>query len=80
MIDTRPRHAPETKPRPGTHKTSFSEHSNCHLGSPTGPDLDRRTKEKSDPGKIAPCKDWSGWLDSNQRPPAPEAGGLYPEV
>jgi len=25
MIDTRPRHAPETKPRPGTHKTSFKK-------------------------------------------------------
>ena len=33
----------------------------------------RRTKEKSDLGKAAPCENWSGSLDSNQRPPAPEA-------
>ena len=31
--------------------------------------------KKSDPNWIAPCAYWSGWLDSNQRPPAPESFG-----
>ena len=46
-----PREAPEPNPRPGAHKTSISEHSICNLGYPSGPDLARRTKEKSAPGR-----------------------------
>ena len=46
-----PREAPEPNPRPGAHKTSISEHSICNLVYPSGPDLARRTKEKSAPGR-----------------------------
>ena len=65
MICTRyfyecPRIAPETKPRPGTPKTTFYETPNYHLDVLIGPDMARRTKEKSDPGKAAPCENWSG--------------------
>jgi hypothetical protein len=46
------------------------------IGDVLGPDMARRTKRKSDPGKVAPCKFWSGCQDLNLRPPAPEAGAL----
>jgi hypothetical protein len=48
-----PREAPERKPRPGTLKQIIPEISSCHLEGYFEPDGDRRTKRKSDPGKVA---------------------------
>ena len=55
----RPRIAPETKPRPGAFKASIPEHPKLPIrddSDQNGPE----DKKKSDPGKAAPCKYWSG--------------------
>jgi hypothetical protein len=56
----RPRGAPERKPVPEHTNATLFDTSNCHLGIPPVPGMNRSPKEKSDPGKVAPCKYWSG--------------------
>jgi hypothetical protein len=46
-------HAPERNPAPEHTNATLPGTSNCHLGIPPVPDMDRRPKEKSDPGKVA---------------------------
>ena len=53
------------KSYPGVKKISLPEHSNCHLGKMPVPEKDRRTKRKSNPGKVALGEYWSGGLDTN---------------
>jgi hypothetical protein len=47
---------------------------------PTGPRIDatgyRVRHDKLDKKPPSPCGTWSGWPDSNRRPPAPKAGAL----
>jgi len=71
-----PEVTPETNPRPGTRKTSSPELPSCHFEEEVGPEIPRSPKDESGPGKAALFENWSGWLESNQRPPAPEAGQI----
>ena len=54
----------------------IQQFSNTYFGDVSGPDMDRRAKQKSDPEKDRSFYDWSGREDLNLRPLAPEAGAL----